>query len=303
MQSEEDEDDIDQLLAGVQEPVSSKPKLTRLKRARASDSVAEVPASKRCEVEGVAASPARLAASASRESSPAPSAFRRSDLGEANEVSPAAAKSASAERQQGSEGGAGDDYWDEEDELEDYVMRRDLGQIKDDNAEGSGSDSGSEESGHSGKGGGEDDADSDDGALDNKELAAETQRILRDAARSDRIGKGAAPQVQPLSGVLAKIMQRKEEAISRQGFCLIAYAAKTPEQRVQKHPKPAVSVSPWEEDDGDLLLVDSDDDKEANKAAAKRALAQEESQLFGLESQSLPDQTILAKSTTPAQAC
>ncbi len=35
------------------------------------------------------------------------------------------------------------------------------------------------ESGHSGKGGGEDDADSDDGALDNKELAAETQRILR----------------------------------------------------------------------------------------------------------------------------
>ena len=72
---------------------------------------------------------------------------------------------------------------------------------------------------------------------------------------------------------------------------------------MQKHPKPAVSVSPWEEDDGDLLLVDSDDDEEAKKAAAKRALAQEESQLFGLESQSLPDQPILAKSTTPAQAC
>lgn len=36
-----------------------------------------------------------------------------------------------------------------------------------------------------------------------------------DAARSDRIGKGAAPAIQPLSGVLAKILQRKEEAISR----------------------------------------------------------------------------------------
>jgi len=34
-----------------------------------------------------------------------------------------------------------DDYWDEEDELEEYVMRRDLGQIKEDDADGSSSDS------------------------------------------------------------------------------------------------------------------------------------------------------------------
>lgn len=34
-----------------------------------------------------------------------------------------------------------DGYWDEEDELEEYVMRRDLGQIKEDDADGSGSDS------------------------------------------------------------------------------------------------------------------------------------------------------------------
>jgi hypothetical protein len=104
-------------------------------------------------------------------------------------------------------------------------------------------------SAQSSKGRSDDDADLDDGAMDTNELAAETQRILRgeqhspshsgenphttlddvivsqkdvrdndvaaDAARSDRIGKGAAPEIQPLSGVLAKIMQRKEEAISR----------------------------------------------------------------------------------------
>jgi hypothetical protein len=75
---------------------------------------------------------------AASDSTPVPSASRSNDSEEANER---AAKSARADRQQQTENGAGDDYWDEEDELEEYVMRRDLGQIKDDNAEGSGSDS------------------------------------------------------------------------------------------------------------------------------------------------------------------
>ena len=79
-------------------------------------------------------------------------------------------------------------------------------------------------------------------------------------------------------------------------------AAKTPEQRVKQRAKQPVSASPLEEDDGDLLLVDSDEDEEDSRKAAKRVLAQEESQLFGLESQSLPDKPSLATSTTPAQA-
>ena len=36
-----------------------------------------------------------------------------------------------------------------------------------------------------------------------------------ETARTDRIGKGFVPQIQPLTGVLAKILQRKEEAIKR----------------------------------------------------------------------------------------
>ena len=36
-----------------------------------------------------------------------------------------------------------------------------------------------------------------------------------ETARTDRIGKGFVPQIQPLSGVLAKILQRKQEAIDR----------------------------------------------------------------------------------------
>ena len=39
--------------------------------------------------------------------------------------------------------------------------------------------------------------------------------VHAEAARTDRIGKGFVPQIQPLTGVLAKILQRKEEAIKR----------------------------------------------------------------------------------------
>lgn len=82
--------------------------------------------------------------------------------------------------------------------------------------------------------------------------------------------------------------------------------AKTPpaKKQLQARPQPAIPSHNLEEEDGDLVLVDSDDDTEvAQKAAAKRALAQEDSQLFGLESQSLPDKPSLTTSTTPAQAC
>lgn len=36
-----------------------------------------------------------------------------------------------------------------------------------------------------------------------------------ETAITDRIGKGFVAQIQPLTGVLAKILQRKEEAIRR----------------------------------------------------------------------------------------
>ena len=39
-----------------------------------------------------------------------------------------------------------DDYWDEEDELEEYIMKKDLGQIKDD-SEAGGSSAGSDSEG------------------------------------------------------------------------------------------------------------------------------------------------------------
>ena len=82
--------------------------------------------------------------------------------------------------------------------------------------------------------------------------------------------------------------------------------AKSPpaKKQLQARHKPATPLHNLEDDDDDLVLVDSDDETEvARKAAAKRALAQEESQLFGLESQSLPDRPSLTNSTTPAQAC
>ena len=44
------------------------------------------------------------------------------------------------------DGSAGDDYWDEEDELEEYIMKRDLGQIKEHSAANDRSDSSGAES-------------------------------------------------------------------------------------------------------------------------------------------------------------
>ncbi|KAK9843452.1 hypothetical protein WJX81_003239 [Elliptochloris bilobata] len=50
---------------------------------------------------------------------------------------------------------------------------------------------------------------------DAAQIRAETQRVLREAAKSDRIGRGSAPVVQPLAGVLDKLLQIKQRAISR----------------------------------------------------------------------------------------
>ena len=44
------------------------------------------------------------------------------------------------------DGSAGDDYWDEEDELEEYIMKRDLGQIREHSAANDRSDSSGAES-------------------------------------------------------------------------------------------------------------------------------------------------------------
>ncbi|CAL8462965.1 g2499 [Coccomyxa elongata] len=305
--NDEEEDDLDQLLAALQDPVSSKPKLNRLKRARADGRAVEPPVSKRVEVEDPSATqgvPSNSSAESSDGGSSDASAPQASPSHAADEEEEQgdAAKSKEAKAEQQGDSRKGDKYWDEEDEQEESVMRRDLGQIKDYDA----NDSVSGSDGSKSSDNGDDDADSDNGPMDPKELAAETQRVLRDAARSDRIGKGAAPQIQPLSGVLAKIMQRKEEAMSRAARNSSRPAiAKTPpaKKQLQARPQPAIPSHNLEEDDGDLVLVDSDDDTEvAQKAAAKRALAQEDSQLFGLESQSLPDKPSLTTSTTPAQA-
>lgn len=48
--------------------------------------------------------------------------------------------------------------------------------------------------------------------------------------------------------------------------------------------------------------MDTDEDEEAARKAAKLTLSLENSQLFGLESQSLPDKPSLATVTTPTQA-
>ncbi len=38
---------------------------------------------------------------------------------------------------------------------------------------------------------------------------------VAEAARSDRLGKGAPRKIEPLSGVLAKILERKQAIIDR----------------------------------------------------------------------------------------
>lgn len=160
-----------------------RPKLNRLKRARADDRAAEPPVSKRVEVEDPSA-PQALPSNGSAEPSdgmnpvmilttiPSPILAVRHLLGEtplkthmlsvrfcnaapggssdasASQASHSqadeeeegnAAKSKHAKREQQADSGKENEYWDEEDELEEYVMRRDLGQIKDDDADGSGS--------------------------------------------------------------------------------------------------------------------------------------------------------------------
>lgn len=54
----------------------------------------------------------------------------------------------------------------------------------------------------SGRGGGED-------------VAAETQRVLRETAAHDRLGQGHRIEIRPLSSILDKLKQRQALAIAR----------------------------------------------------------------------------------------
>lgn len=69
----------------------------------------------------------------------APQASHSQAADEEEEEEGDAAKSKQAKKEQQGGSRKGDEYWDEEDELEEYVMRRDLGQIKDCDADDSAS--------------------------------------------------------------------------------------------------------------------------------------------------------------------
>ncbi|CAL5223195.1 g5670 [Coccomyxa viridis] len=211
---------------------------------------------------------------------------------------------------------ARDDYWDEEDELEEYIMKRDLGQIKE--RSGTGSDSSHSDSEGGGKGSdagqqaaSDDEQGEDEGPVDTKQLAAETQRVLREAARSDRLGKGALQKIEPLTGVLAKILERKQAIIDRAAQEAARAAAAPQKQPPPKSPFASEAPGPGPvtdvaEDDEDLLLVESDEEglaAEAAALAARRTFALQHDSLFGLDSQSQQAAPMpMPAESAPAQA-
>lgn len=108
---------------------------------------------------------------------------------------------------EGSERGVRE-YWDEEDEIEEYFARKGMRNGVNDN--GSSSDESDEEDC---KGIGAGRKLGENPSLE--DLNAETQRLLREVAGSDRLGRGQKIEIKPLSSIAEKLKKRRELAIAR----------------------------------------------------------------------------------------
>jgi len=97
------------------------------------------------------------------------------------------------------------EYWDEEDEIEEYFARKG---VRNDVDGGSSSDESDEE----GQGLGATKLGENPSLQD---LNAETQRLLREVAGNDRLGRGQKIEIKPLSSIAEKLKKRRELAIAR----------------------------------------------------------------------------------------
>lgn len=187
------------------------------------------------------------------------------------------------------------DYWDSEDELEAELTRRER-------AEGFHANSATSSEGKAAAEDSESDADSyaKKGSHDNyDELNSQTQRVLRDGAKLDTIGQGQAIQRQALTGVLGKILSRKD-AVAMRAPAIPVLSAKQ-DRQVKVSPKAlaarlheqagqlmAKAAAPEEEDilvlSGDESDQDGPDDAAVLAGAslalkqAKQTVAQHKSQ-------------------------
>lgn len=100
---------------------------------------------------------------------------------------------------------AAGEYWDEEDEIEEYFARKG---VRNDIDGGSSSDESDEE----GQGLGATKLGENPSLQD---LNAETQRLLREVAGNDRLGRGQKIEIKPLSSIAEKLKKRRELAIAR----------------------------------------------------------------------------------------
>ncbi len=113
-------------------------------------------------------------------------------------------------------GGQAQGYWDEEDEIEAYYAEK---QAKKKNVyDGEDEDALS----HSSSSGDDEDVeDVEDAALIagdgvmRGDMDAETQRLLREVAAKDRLGKGQKVQIKALSGIADKLRKRREEMVEK----------------------------------------------------------------------------------------
>lgn len=118
------------------------------------------------------------------------------------------------EGRQNDDGGGGDagdgeeGYWDEEDEIEEYLQQ---GGGDEDEGHKEGNDTSEEE----------EEGEEEDVALiagdgtTRGDMDADTQRLLREVATKDRLGKGHKIQIKPLEGIVEKLKKRKEEVLGR----------------------------------------------------------------------------------------
>jgi hypothetical protein len=200
------DDDLAERAAAGQPEVRPGPACGRLNATRSRAMTAAAPATR---PEQVGDDGAAAAAEAAEAAAPA------EDEEEAS-AEESGSESEGEEQKEGAEGGEPDGY-DEEEELENYLKRR---------FDGGGGESSSSDDDDDASAAAGDGADADDAAarrprralgpnatLD--ELNAETQRILRDTAARDRLGRGQKIEVRPLTGVVAKLLERRALAIAR----------------------------------------------------------------------------------------
>lgn len=99
-------------------------------------------------------------------------------------------------------------YWDEEDEIEEYLQH-----VEGDEDDGSRTSDDEEENENNGE---EEDIAliAGDGTT-RGDMDADTQRLLREVATKDRLGKGHKIQIKPLEGIVEKLKKKKEQVLDR----------------------------------------------------------------------------------------